>query len=71
MRKFRDICYDIIITEDALREEFEQSDLVEIESFEDFIRNCTDKNGFLEEVIPHSNNCVDYDDLLMEQQEQM
>ena len=71
MRKFRDICYDTIITEDTLRKEFEQSDLVEIESFEDFIRNCTDKNGFLEEVTPRSNNHIDYDDLLMEQQEQM
>ena len=54
MRKFRDLEFDIIVTEEELLRTFkhlqrEQPDEYNY-SFENYIRNCTDKNGTLEEI---------------------
>ena len=54
MRKFRDLEFDIIVTEGELLRTFkhlqrEQPDEYNY-SFENYIRNCTDKNGTLEEI---------------------
>lgn len=54
MRKFRDLEFDIIITEEELLRTFkhlqrEQPDEYNY-SFENYIRNCTDKDGTLEEI---------------------
>lgn len=54
MRKFRDLEFDIIVTEEELLRTFkhlqrEQPDEYNY-SFENYIRNCTDKDGTLEEV---------------------
>ena len=54
MRKFRDLEFDIIVTEEELLKTFkhlqrEQSDEYNY-SFENYIRNCTDKDGTLEEI---------------------
>ena len=54
MRKFRDTESGDIVTIDELRAEFENLKASDPETFDyDFpayIRNCTDKNGFLEEL---------------------
>lgn len=54
MRKFRDLEFDIIVTEEELLRTFkhlqrEQPDEYNY-SFEDYIRNCVDKDGTLEEI---------------------
>lgn len=54
MRKFRDLEFDIIVTEEELLRTFkhlqrEQPDEYNY-SFENYIRNCTDKDGTLEEI---------------------
>lgn len=54
MRKFRDLEFDIIVTEEELLRTFkhlqrEQPDEYNY-SFENYIRNCIDKDGTLEEV---------------------
>lgn len=54
MRKFRDLEFDIIVTEEELLKTFkhlqrEQPDEYNY-SFENYIRNCTDKNGTLSEI---------------------
>ena len=54
MRKFRDLEFDIIVTEGELLRTFkhlqrEQPDEYNY-SFENYIRNCTDKDGTLEEI---------------------
>ena len=54
MRKFRDLEFDIIVTEEELLRTFkhlqrEQPDEYNY-SFENYIRNCTDKNVTLEEI---------------------
>lgn len=54
MRKFRDLEFDIIVTEEELLKTFkhlqrEQPDEYNY-SFENYIRNCTDKDGTLEEI---------------------
>ena len=54
MRKFRDLEFDIIVTEDDLRRTFEHLQREHLDeydySFENYIRNCVDKNGTLEEI---------------------
>lgn len=54
-RLFKDIERNILITEDDLKREFDDlksEDPTEYNyNFSDYIKNCTDKNGFLEEVI--------------------
>ena len=54
MRKFKDLEFDIIVTEGELLRTFkhlqrEQPDEYNY-SFENYIRNCTDKDGTLEEI---------------------
>ena len=54
MRKFRDLEFDIIVTEEELLKTFkhlqrEQPDEYNY-SFENYIRNCTDKDGTLSEI---------------------
>lgn len=54
MRKFRDLEFDIIVTEEELLRTFkhlqrEQPDEYNY-SFENYIRNCADKDGTLEEI---------------------
>ena len=54
MRKFRDLEFNIIVTEEELLRTFkhlqkEQPDEYNY-SFENYIRNCTDKDGTLEEI---------------------
>lgn len=54
MRKFRDLEFDIIVTEEELLRTFkhlqrEQPDEYNY-SFENYIRNCTDKDGTLSEI---------------------
>lgn len=54
MRKFRDLEFDIVVTEEELLRTFrhlqrEQPDEYNY-SFENYIRNCTDKDGTLEEI---------------------
>lgn len=54
MRKFRDLEFDIIVTEEELLRTFkhlqrEQPDEYNY-SFENYIHNCTDKDGTLEEI---------------------
>lgn len=54
MRKFRDLEFDIIVTEEELLRTFkhlqrEQPDEYNY-SFENYIRNCVDKDGTLEEI---------------------
>ena len=54
MRKFRDLEFDIIVTEEELLRTFrhlqrEQPNEYDY-SFENYIRNCTDKDGTLEEI---------------------
>ena len=54
MRKFRDLEFDIIVTEGELLRTFkhlqrEQPDEYNY-SFENYIRNCTDKDGTLKEI---------------------
>lgn len=59
MRKFKDIETGCIISEEALAQEFDDlrtDDPNEYDySFEQYIRNCTAKNGFLKEI---ENLCV-------------
>lgn len=54
MRKFRDLEFNIIITEEDLRRTFEHLRREKPDeynySFEDYIRNCTGKDGTLEEI---------------------
>lgn len=54
MRKFRDLEFDIIVTENDLRRTFEHLQREYPDeydcSFENYVRNCTDKNGTLEEI---------------------
>ena len=54
MRKFRDLEFDIIVTEEELLKTFkhlQREQLNEYDySFENYIRNCTDKDGTLEEI---------------------
>lgn len=54
MRKFKDTNTGEIITEEELRKEFEELEKETPEeydySFGNYIRNCTDKNGTLEEI---------------------
>lgn len=54
MRKFRDTESGDIVTIDELRAEFESLKASDPETFDydfsGYIRNCTDKNGFLEEI---------------------
>ena len=54
MRKFRDLEFDIVVTEEELLRTFkhlqrEQPDEYNY-SFENYIRNCVDKDGTLEEI---------------------
>lgn len=54
MRKFRDLEFDIIVTEEELLRTFkhlqrERADEYNY-SFENYIRNCVDKDGTLEEI---------------------
>lgn len=54
MRKFRDLEFDIVVTEEELLRTFrhlqrEQPDEYNY-SFENYIRNCTDKDGTLDEI---------------------
>ena len=67
MRKFRDISTGEIITEEELREEFEEFKKKAPDeynySFENYIRNCTDKNGTLEEVRQWVGNAMVVDSL--------
>lgn len=53
MRKFRDEEENIITLEELESEyrQLKESGDTESESFEDYIENCTDKNGMLTEVI--------------------
>lgn len=54
MRKFLDAETNTLVSEEELREEFERLKAVQpLEynySFEEYIQNCTSKNGFLREV---------------------
>ena len=54
MRKFRDLEFDIIVTEEELLRTFKHLQMEQPDeynySFENYIRNCTDKDGTLEEV---------------------
>lgn len=54
MRKFRDLEFDTIVTEDDLRRTFEHLRRERPDeynySFENYIRNCTDEDGTLEEI---------------------
>lgn len=54
MRKFRDLEFDTIVTEDDLRRTFEHLQREQPDeynySFEDYIQNCTCKDGTLEEI---------------------
>lgn len=53
MRYFKDERYDNVISEDELRDEFEEfskSGFVRTRDFNEFLANCLDKNGTLTEV---------------------
>ena len=54
MRKFRDLEFDIIVTEEELLRTFKHLQREQPGeynySFENYIRNCTDKNGTLSEI---------------------
>ena len=54
MRKFRDLEFDIIVAEEELLKTFEHLQRERPDeynySFENYIRNCTDKDGTLEEI---------------------
>ena len=54
MRKFRDLEFDIIVTEEELLRTFKHLQREQPNeynySFENYIRNCTDKDGTLEEI---------------------
>ena len=67
MRKFRDTNTGEIITEEELRKEFEELKKEAPEeydySFGNYIRNCTDKNGTLEEVRQWVGNAMVVDSL--------
>lgn len=67
MRKFRDLEFDIIVTEEELLKTFkylqrEQPDEYNY-SFENYIRNCTDKDGTLEEIRERVGNAKVIDSL--------
>lgn len=67
MRKFRDVEFDIIVTEEELLKTFkylqrEQPDEYNY-SFENYIRNCTDKDGTLEEIRERVGNAKVIDSL--------
>ena len=67
MRKFRDLEFDIIVTEEELLRTFkhlqrEQPDEYNY-SFENYIRNCTDKDGTLEEIRERVGNAKVIDSL--------
>ena len=67
MRKFRNTNTGEIITEEELRKEFEKLKKETPEeydySFGNYIRNCTDKNGTLEEVRQWVGNAMVVDSL--------
>ena len=67
MRKFRDTNTGEIITEEELRKEIEEMKKEKPEeydySFRNYIRNCTDKNGTLEEVRQWVGNAMVVDSL--------
>ena len=50
MRIFRDTENDNLITESELRKEWDGTDIETGGGFEDYILDCTSKNGFLEQV---------------------
>ena len=50
MRIFRDTENDNLITESELRKEWDEIDTEIDGDFEDYIFDCTSKNGFLEQV---------------------
>lgn len=67
MRKFRDLEFDIIVAEEELLRTFkhlqrEQPDEYNY-SFENYIRNCVDKDGTLEEIRPRVGNARIIDSL--------
>ena len=67
MRKFRDLEFNTIITEEELLKTFkhlqrEQPDEYNY-SFENYIRNCTDKDGTLEEIRERVGNAKVIDSL--------
>ena len=67
MRKFRDLEFDIVVTEEELLRTFkhlqrEQPDEYNY-SFENYIRNCTDKEGKVSEIGPWVGNARIIDSL--------
>ena len=67
MRKFRDLEFDTIVTEEELLKTFkhlqkEQPDEYNY-SFENYIRNCTDKDGTLSEIRQWAGNARIIDSL--------
>lgn len=50
MRIFRDTENDNLITESELRKEWDETDIETGGDFEDYILDCTSKNGFLEQI---------------------
>ena len=67
MRKFRDLEFDTIVTEEELLKTFkhlqrEQPDEYNY-SFENYIRNCIDKDGTLSEIRPRVGNARIIDSL--------
>ena len=50
MRIFRDTENNNLITESELRKEWDETDIETDGDFEDYILDCTSKNGFLEQV---------------------
>lgn len=67
MRKFRDLEFGLIVTEDDLRRIFEHLQREQPDeynySFENYIRNCTGKDGALEEVCQWVGNAKIIDSL--------
>ena len=55
MKKYKDIEHNIIITENELKVSFEELKRAESDeynySFDEYIKECTGKNGTLEEII--------------------
>lgn len=67
MRKFKDLEFDIIVTEEELLRTFkhlqrEQPDEYNY-SFKNYIRNCIDKDGALEEILEWVGNAKVVDSL--------